>query len=1749
MAELINITPLDPNNFSFETYQPSDEELLSISLSKVDFDPTQDYIEYYIYDLNGNIVYPNSTTAYQDYTLVDNKVTIDPEQDVVNAGFDEGTVNTLYNFYIQRLASNPLSFYYIKEISSDRTELRLATSIDPEVVIASTNAFIEYRNSQTVFPDFYLNFGNNRLVIANNILLDTVGSSPTVLIKLYEPLPQDIAIKTQLWVVEKLADSLAYQLEFSNPIIIQNEGIQISGPNFNLSVKDQINNSTDSVSLSDFTNSYNSQSQFQLNSYFNTPGVEINVDYSDFNNFVFFSSAYTRLENFFYKVQLIQTSSAEISALYNITGSTSSSYAVSSSVAVLNQIINDTITNFDGYEYYLYFETGSNTYPKTNNTPPYTNSSFNSVAAQSWITSSLVSASVYDNQNQNYLRYSVPEYIREDPSNESYILFIDMIGQFFDDNLWVYIKDVTNKYDRDNRIDYGVSKDLVAQILRDLGVNIYQNNYSDTNLYSAFLGFTVSSSLFPFPYVTSSLPTPTGYEYVNTFISASNEAVPLDDINKRIYKRLYHNLPYLLKKKGTFDGVKTLIDIYGIPNSILRISEFGGKDKDESLDWDYWQAKYNYKFDTRTNGWVQTEWALNSDWGITPAKSLELRFKTPGIGSALTYASQSLWSLDDGSQVKLVLEYTGSGYASGSYSGSTTNPYNEYANLKLIIGSNSASVYLPFFNGEWWSVGVTVDHSNDPADFILYAADNIYNGDDGSTIGFIASSSVNVSPGVWNAGTTSYFPSNARGTIGTYRAFTGSYQEVRYYTVPLNKTSFINYVMNSDSTEGNGINTSPDQLAFRASLGGELYTGSVSIHPKVTGSWIATSSFASDSNFTVTGGGYTSNTETIFLNQPAVGIKNSVSNKIQIADPVLPSGNTLSNQISIEQKSFASASYTENINTVEVTFSPQNEINDDITNQIGFFNIGEYIGDPRLVSSSATTYPALDALSNAYFEKYTSNYDWNDYTRLIRFFDNSLFKMLQDFVPARTSLISGVVIKQHLLERNKYPVPQVNTFTTTSFEGSGSGTITWNSPFTFQDITITGSIDMVNITGSNGGVMPNLRGQISGAFAGFNIVPISQSWSGSNVGPSGSVPFVQSTQEEFFNGELSGSEVVASNGELNEANLFKNPSTFLTLYDFGVYTLNNDGLAVSIGESTFLSTYNPGGGEAYIYNYYGGPVSPTPTYGNKWLKINKTDLNGNNNTLSLQELTVINLGTTVSGVKQFIVESISERATYFLFLLTEDNINTSVISQGDLTPDVVTVLEPFESTVFYNSDDNVLYNNVLEPRRSTHFFDVDYSDGINIPTNQQAILSGSAVYAPVQDYNWNLRRSTIPRYSGSKVSSQYYNVWTQGDDSYGKEAAINYYGNVSFDVSFVGGTYPEMAKGTAINITKANIYTSPNESVIIDQNNSDILNFMIDQYLGYSQSAQIFSNDVSPIKDNNIVTLDGQIGWPANSNYFVPRQQTWGVTYDGVFWTSSLNSILFCSKDYVIYPQVVEDSRYATASFTPKGANTVFSASLLISQSIASGGDWYITLYSGSSYPLPTYDESYISGGLDAYNSGSLYNYSNEFSLQSQGVYKIISFASTFSPAGVLTDGNAYQMTLNKPLPDSLKVIGTGNKGTVGQALSMLIWKSNPFPQSVILETRPDYFPSGIGEEGGYVIPDDFNDNLKSSIFALKSTGVTTTLGPTGQITNTLGNGSSYSPFGIAGKSIGESNTVLRLDGLSDYYVWDGIQWNYSYTG
>ena len=1043
MDKIVNIQNVDPNTLQLQNYSQADESLISNFTQDITFDPSQDYLEYFILDLNQNILFSN-VAGYPNYRIHDSAIVIDPQNDLEIHGFTEGQYYTIYNFLKRKLSSSVNSVFYIQDISTDRTELRLnTTQISNLDVVELTNEFEnQIKFSPNAYLDFYVNFGDNKLVIANNIVLDnTVPNDPTVLIKLYEPLPTDFSVNSQCWVVEQVAESQAYQIELTTVFTVTEQLNYISGPNYNLDVKDQINNSTTYQtydSLSQNTSLAGSGSLVsQINSLLVEKGIEINIDYSKYEEFVHFSSAQTRLENFYYKLSLIEQYTAN-AALTTDT----SSYYQSGSQIIWNNKINDIITGFDGYEYYLYYSSESHAWPKTNSTPPFLNYYTTSSTAINWFSTQSISASYFDSENNDALINAIPTYLREDPNNDPYFLFVQMVGQNFD-NVWTYLKDITNKFDADNRLNYGISKDIVAQAIRDLGVKIYQNNFSETDLYSALIGLTPSGSTLLLPYATGSLPTPSGYEYINTYVTASdpNAQEPLDDVNKEIYKRIYHNLPLLLKKKGTPEGLRMLINIYGIPDTILEVSEFGGKSRDVTNTWDNFQDRFNYAFNVSGSGGARMAMYVGTATSSFHG-AYEFRFQTPGIPLSSSL-SQSLFNYRTPTGFNIfsvVLEYTGSGYSSGSYSGSIVDPYNQYGTLKLITQNSpylSASIYLPFFNQEWWSVLINYN-TDDTLDF--YAKSKIYDEYDGNTIGFQGSGSTSITD-ITHTSQTMYLPITTLINLGTkkYTPFSGSYQEWRYYDVSLSESTFNDYVMNPYSIKGNDEDDSLFHLKFRAPLGTVLdISGSnrTSVHPSIN-------SFPSTSSFSTTGNQYgllgsfsfKPNYETIYQDQFAAGNKNKITEKIKIVNTVYPAtGSTLSSLISIQQHSYIEEDFTKNINYVEVAFSPQNEINNDIISQLGNFNIGDYIGDQRQVTSS--NYVDFDKLRDSYFSKYTHNYHINDYIRIIKFYDNSLFKMIKDFTPARTSLATGIVIKQTMLERNKYPVPQASTDSNIAWIGS-----------------------------------------------------------------------------------------------------------------------------------------------------------------------------------------------------------------------------------------------------------------------------------------------------------------------------------------------------------------------------------------------------------------------------------------------------------------------------------------------------------------------------------------------------------------------------------------------------------------------------------------------------------------------------------------------------------------------------------------
>jgi hypothetical protein len=1054
MEELnsITINPVDPTTFEYQEYLDRDINLISSSRLDTTFTPTTDYIEYYVYDNSEQLIFPNPNSTLEiydqrDYNVLNGDVILSPDGNLEDLGFDEGTFYSTYNFYRKQLESDQFIRYYICEISSDRTEIRLKSATIPnDLLISSSNSFIRYRDEADYFVDFLLNFGGDQQVIANNLKLDTVTEvDPSLLVKLYEPLPANFNLKDTLWVVEEISSPQAYSVTFPPIIFAPNDSQIIKGPNYSISITQQTGESSQLFNYDTLLSSNVTSSSDQLKNLLSRKEISINVDYKNYNNFIKFSSAQTRLENFYYKVGLIQSTTGQIDSL------PLNDAFYSASKAELSTNIEKIITSFDGYEYFLYYDSGSaSSYPKSTTTPPYILMPSDSVIVKTWLGSAdpensfyggqALIASEYDNNNQDYLYNTIPEYLRSDPNNEKYELFVDMVAQQYD-NTWLYTKNITTRFDADNRLDYGISKDLVADAIRDFGVKLYSNNFNTNDLYTAFLGLTPSGSDFPFPYMTGSIDgevnTPTGYEYIDTQISASNNIVPLDDVNKRLYKRIYHNIPLLLKKKGTIAGIRALITAYGIPSTILRINEFGGKDRNDFQDWDYSQDVFNYAFySDGVNSTMTSSFELNNGFTQTRPKTLQFRFKTPGIPEDSNPIRQNLW-VGDSNTSFITLDYNELGMTTSSYSGSTTSVLNAYGTLTFFPDGNNglnktASIDLPFFDGGWWSVMATIDYTNHEIPAYLYSANRI-----GDQIGHSAVSNVTHNWQYFNLINTSSFPYPHNMSVNgdEITPFVGSYQEIRYWNTPLSESLFYDYVVNPYSTQGNTINITPNDLAFRADLGTQLITSSrKSIHPKVTGSWEITESFASGDSMFYVSGSFVENKETIFLNQVPGGIKNRINDQIRIAQEATPSGSTLSPYRSIQQDSYPNGS-NPSINYLEVAFSPTDQVNDDIIAQIGAFNLGDYIGDPRQITESGTSYPALDALRDEYFTKYISSYNINDFIRLISFFDNSLFKMIEDFTPARTTLSSGVVVKQNLLERNRQ-APPIVSYTTPEYSGS-----------------------------------------------------------------------------------------------------------------------------------------------------------------------------------------------------------------------------------------------------------------------------------------------------------------------------------------------------------------------------------------------------------------------------------------------------------------------------------------------------------------------------------------------------------------------------------------------------------------------------------------------------------------------------------------------------------------------------------------
>jgi hypothetical protein len=566
-----------------------------------------------------------------------------------------------------------------------------------------------------------------------------------------------------------------------------------------------------------------------------------------------------------------------------------------------------------------------------------------------------------------------------------------------------------------------------------MGIDVYTDE-DGTNVFKYLYGISPDGSYKP---ITGSF---------DTLVSASQYQMSGQDLQKDIYKHMYHNLPLLLKSKGTNRFIQYLNTIFGIPSTVMSYLEYGGVDKVTS-SFEYEYDRFTYALNVSGSNTISVPWTYTSQSAerttftdIVP-NGIEFRFKAFPTSS---FATQSLFY--SGSNIQFNLLYAPTASNNSIYSGST----GQFGYFQFVLGSNSvtSSTVPVYYTGsntdsdadtDWFTVLVQrrnpdlrVGQTSTSQTYEFFVKSNVWGEIGHKTSASLTTTTDNI---LW-------YRQGAMTFGGGSNPFSGSLQELRLWSNYVSESVFDSHVLNPESIEGNTYSSSFDDLTARWPLGNNLYTYNhnttttvVSVAPDLKiQSWTATfANFLNQNN-------YYSFTETYYADVANSGYANPVTDKVRIY-----SGSTYGNLL-LPNKSIEiqpTIPLTKDIHILDASLSPQDEIDRAIIAAFGSsYNIDDIIGNPATGS-----YQFLQPLQSEFFKKFVNKYNYKDFIRLIEFFHNSLFRTLKDFTPARTNLSTGIVIKPHLLERPVIYRPEPE----------------------FINLEYSQSIDTAFITASNGG--------------------------------------------------------------------------------------------------------------------------------------------------------------------------------------------------------------------------------------------------------------------------------------------------------------------------------------------------------------------------------------------------------------------------------------------------------------------------------------------------------------------------------------------------------------------------------------------------------------------------------------------------------------------------------------------------------
>lgn len=965
-------------------------------------------------------------------------------------------INTYFNNYVLSNSTASVDF----DVIDSHFHSFVSASVERKFAAAGPNPGEKYVSAKAFVYDFFtkyfydqisatlskaykekyftyfknaLNVGNNRLLpIVNFGVLDereTPSDPLTLLIKLKDELPNDLTAQNKCWVSNiSLTPFVVSSIIKNNPSLIVHS---IGPPNFSIPIPNaSLTNTNVSYTANDLKESDDTERQLTISRNIS----ELTIDYSDFNNFVVFSSAEMRLKIFKNKMISLcgltsSVSTLQIKADQWMTASGSLYPYYPQEYANLQNQMDSIINTFDGYESYLYRQ----------GYYAYSNGSF---VSSSYVAKQDVAAIAYDRTNRDSLINTTPEHVLINSDNDEYVVFLAMIGHFFD-TLYVYISNLPAEKVIGQDATSTFTRRVVDYMLETFGWKV-DDSLEQSNLLNNYL--------------------------TDEQVVGLNNMSAEDRLNV-IRNRILSTLPQIYKTKGTEEAVRLILACYGIPSVLLSVREYGGVVYDDpKASYTLYERVYMRQWDTSSR---YDSYDLN-----LPSKSHTYLFKI-SIDDSSPYAYGSEKTLFG----RVDTDVRNSVSASGAWGvGFVRVPKKNTGKIWFRIGIKGAETFklysqeFPLFDGNIYSVMLRRNFPDEsyegvfnfnqgsvwnaiPAKYDLWVKRN----DSGNQVVNLTSSAI-----CYITASNMEFLAEGNLKIGGWFAdvngqgFTGAFDKFQIWRSPLPDANMEDYTNNFNAYAFRGDTLPYENLMFRMHTDypfnqletkmwvngnpylavsssnklNALYSDSTNVDYMVSSNaWVGATKIVDGPCGPVSQSVYPYQFKV--FNYPSTwGISKYGPNKFRNEKTRYVSQSIEARFDNLDRSTFVDPNATApDSNQVGFFVDPQDFKNRDIVRYFGNFDFMDVIGDPGYEFSQS--YDALRIYRNEYVtnrNQYSGSRTlFNELQTIYKlYFNRSVFESIKNVIPARTNALLGVVIEPTILERPKYKLQPI----TTSFDAS-----------------------------------------------------------------------------------------------------------------------------------------------------------------------------------------------------------------------------------------------------------------------------------------------------------------------------------------------------------------------------------------------------------------------------------------------------------------------------------------------------------------------------------------------------------------------------------------------------------------------------------------------------------------------------------------------------------------------------------------